>query len=87
MSKRIFISYSRREIGFVDALVDQLESKGNQVWLDYRSLIPGTPWLDQIHRGIEEADVLLLVVSKASLASQNVEVEWKSVLHQRQPSC
>lgn len=83
MSKRIFISYSRREIGFVDALVDQLESKGNQVWLDYRSLIPGTPWLDQIHRGIEEADVLLLVVSKASLASQNVEVEWKSVLQQK----
>ncbi|MBL8103264.1 MAG: toll/interleukin-1 receptor domain-containing protein [Anaerolineales bacterium] len=83
MAKNIFVSYSRREIGFVDSLVDKLEDNGHQVWLDYRSLIPGTPWLDQIHKGIGAADVILLVVSKASLASQNVEVEWRSVLEQK----
>ena len=82
MNKNIFISYSRREIGFVDSLVDKLEDDGHQVWLDYRSLIPGTPWRDQIHKGIDEADVILLVVSKASLSSQNVEVEWKGVIQQ-----
>ncbi len=83
MSKNIFISYSRREIGFVDDLVDKLEDKGHRVWLDYRSLIPGSPWQDQIYKGIQDSDVILLVVSKASLASQNVEVEWKSVLQQK----
>ena len=83
MNKNIFISYSRREIGFVDSLVDKLEDDGHQVWLDYRSLIPGTPWRDQIHKGIDEADVILLVVSKASLSSQNVEVEWKGVIQQK----
>jgi hypothetical protein len=82
MAQNIFISYSRREVGFIDGLVSDLEEKGHQVWLDYRNLIPGTPWQDQIYHGIQKADVILLVVSKASLGSQNVEVEWRRVLDQ-----
>ncbi len=83
MAKNIFISYSRREVGFVDDLVSQLESKQYEVWLDYRKLVPGSPWQDQIYKGINDADVILLLVSKASLASQNVEVEWRKVLEQK----
>ena len=82
MSKNIFISYSRREVGFIDQLVHDLEKQKHEVWLDYRNMIPGTPWLDQIYNGIKNADVILLVVSKASLGSQNVEVEWRRVLEQ-----
>jgi hypothetical protein len=80
MSQKIFVSYSRREIGFVDDLVRNLEEKKYQVWLDYRSLVPGSPWEGQIFKGIDEADVILLVVSKESLASKNVDVEWQAVL-------
>ncbi|MBM4427475.1 MAG: toll/interleukin-1 receptor domain-containing protein [Chloroflexi bacterium] len=83
MAGKIFVSYSRREVGFADDLVRNLEEKGYSVWLDYRNLVPGTPWLDQIHKGIHDSDDILLVVSKASLASQNVEVEWRSVLEQK----
>ena len=82
MGKNLFMSYSRREVGFIDDLVLNLEGAGHEVWLDYRSLIPGRPWQDQIYQGIQEADVILLVVSKASLASQNVEIEWKRVIEQ-----
>src|ERR1044071_7031946 len=82
MGKNIFMSYSRREVGFVDDLVLYLEKAGHQVWLDYRSLIPGRPWQDQIYEGIQNADVILLVVSKASLSSQNVAVEWRRVLQE-----
>jgi hypothetical protein len=80
MTKNIFISYSRREVGFVDDLVNQLEKAQFNVWLDYRSLVPGKPWLDQINQGIASSDVILLVVSKASMASENVELEWRQVL-------
>jgi MFS family permease len=80
MNQKIFVSYSRREIGFVDDLVRNLEEKKYQVWLDYRSLVPGSPWEGQIYKGIDEADVILLVVSKSALASENVEVEWRAVL-------
>ncbi len=82
MAKNIFVSYSRREVGFIDDLVLNLEQAGHEVWLDYRNLVPGKPWQDQIYQGIHDADVILLVVSKASLASQNVEVEWKRVIEQ-----
>ncbi len=78
----IFMSYSRREVPFVNYLVDDLEDSGYTVWLDYRSLIPGTPWAGQIDQGIADSDVILLVVSMASMASQYVEMEWKQVLKQ-----
>jgi hypothetical protein len=83
MGKNIFVSYSRREVGFIDDLVRNLEQVGHEVWLDYRNLIPGKPWQDQIYAGIHNADVILLVVSKAAIASQNVEVEWHRVIEQK----
>lgn len=80
MTKKIFLSYSRREMGFVDDLVSQLEAQNHPVWLDYRALIPGKPWDEQIETGLREAELVLLVVSKASLASQYVELEWRHFL-------
>ena len=82
MKPNIFLSYSRREVGFVDQLTSRLEEAGFQVWLDYRSLIPGTPWKEQIERGLDESDVILLVVSKESIASKYVELEWRRVIQE-----
>lgn len=82
MNPDIFMSYSRREVGFIDDLTNRLEKEGFMVWLDYRSLIPGTSWVEQIEKGLNESEVILLVVSKASLASQYVEFEWRRVLNQ-----
>ena len=69
MKPNLFISYSRREVPFVDHLVDDLIKLDFNVWLDYRSLVPGTPWDEQIKQGIAESDVILLVVSKAAMDS------------------
>src|SRR5688572_9527933 len=80
MTQNIFMSYSRRELGFVDDLVSKLESEGYKVWLDYRVLIPGTPWKGQIAKGLNDADTVLFVVSKASIASEYVELEWRHFL-------
>jgi hypothetical protein len=74
------MSYSRRELGFVDDVVSKLEGEGYYVWLDYRVLIPGTPWKGQIDKGLQDADTVLLVVSKASLASKYVALEWQHFL-------
>jgi hypothetical protein len=80
--QKIFVSCWRREVGFVDDLVRDLERTGHDVWLNDRDLIPGKPWQDQICNRIQDADVVLLVVSKTFLSSQNVEVEWKRVIEQ-----
>jgi len=80
MAGKIFMSYSRRELGFVDDLVSKLEEKKYDVWLDYRVLIPGSPWKEQIDKGLNESGTVLLVVSKAALASKYVALEWKHFL-------
>jgi hypothetical protein len=83
MPADIFMSYSRHCIGFVDDLAHKLQKQGHHVWLDYLSLIPGRPWLEQIHRGLEEAEVLLFVVSPESVSSRSAEIEWRYFLEQK----
>jgi|GEM_PF-616104 len=83
MTPNIFMSYSRRETGFVDDLTHRLEKAGFMVWLDYRVLVPGTPWAGQITKGLDKADVILLVVSKESIASPYVELEWRGALNNK----
>lgn len=83
MPHSVFISYSRRESPFVDVLLEALEDEGVNVWVDYHSLVPAKPWLDQILEGIRQSDVFLLVVSKDSMASANVEIEYKDALEQK----
>lgn len=84
MNPNVFLSYSRQEVGFVDELAHRLENEGFKVWLDYRSLVPGTPWTEQIHRGVDDSEVILLVVSKASISSKYVEFEWRRVIEQEE---
>ena len=77
---QLFISYSRAQTPFVGRLADQLEDQGFSLWLDYQSLVPARPWFQQIEAGIDGADVVLLIVSKESIQSKNVEPEWKRAL-------
>ncbi len=82
MPNSLFISYSRREAPFVDSLLDELEDRGFPVWLDYHSLVPAQPWQAQIFKGIDEAEIFLLVVSAESLKSENVAPEWQRAIKQ-----
>src|SRR5215213_10436584 len=77
---RLFLSYSRAQTPFVDRLADELEDRGYSLWLDYQTLVPAQPWFQQIEAGIDGAEVVLLVVSKESVNSKNVEPEWKRAL-------
>jgi len=83
MSHSLFISYSRQEVPFVDVLLNALEVSGIQTWVDYQSLIPGKPWLDQILDGINKANIVLLVISRSSIGSKNVELEYQHALEQK----
>lgn len=80
MKPTLFISYSRQQTPFVDRFVDHFEDQGYPIWLDYQRLVPAKPWMEQIQNGIKESDVFLLIVSKDSIASKNVEPEWRLAL-------
>lgn len=74
--KRIFISYSRRDLNFVKQLAKDLQQAGNQVWYDLSSLDGGDRWGREIQNAIRQSDVFLLVVSPNSVESEWVEKEF-----------
>ncbi|MFK7774412.1 MAG: toll/interleukin-1 receptor domain-containing protein [Saprospiraceae bacterium] len=74
-----FISYSRRQLYFAESLVLHLQKENHNIWFDLQQLHAGSVWSDQLKDGVKKAKTLILIVSKASLASEYVEVEWKGV--------
>jgi hypothetical protein len=72
---RLFFSYSRSDSDFVMRVRQDLERVGHQVWLDQDDIPGGAAWRRSIGEGIAGADVVLVVVTPASMASPNVERE------------
>src|SRR6266536_2116097 len=75
-----FVSYSRQEVTFADSFSRALGKRGIDSWIDFRNLVPGHSWQHQLDQGIQGANAVLLVVSKASMASPSVKEEWTTSL-------
>jgi hypothetical protein len=76
---RTFISYSRREYYFAECPALALHTRGASPWIDTFDLRPGREWAHDIDAGLEDCGNLVLVGSRASLASANVREEWMHV--------
>jgi len=75
MSK-IFFSYSRKDSGFVDQLIEKLESYGVDVWVDRGDILAGiATWRQQIVEAIIDCQVFVIVLSPNSITSDNVAKE------------
>ena len=72
---QVFISYSRRDETDVSLLARKLEDAGHKIWLDRSAIQGGAKWQEEIVRGIERANVFMIVLSPQSVASENVERE------------
>jgi hypothetical protein len=66
---RVFISHTAADKPFVRRLAARLEKSHFQVWLDEHNLIAGDPLPESIGKALQAAKVILVVVSKASVAS------------------
>ena len=73
-AKKIFISYSRRDTEYVKSLVEALRKQGFEVWFD-KNIRTGTDWDDTIESELKKADAIVLILSKTSVASDNVKDE------------
>ncbi len=72
----IFISYSRRDLDFVDRLRADLSAKNVPYWIDKEGLTPGTRnWEKALRRAIENSYAVVWVVSPDSLESDYVQDE------------
>lgn len=76
----VFVSYASQDVAIADAVVATLEKSGIKCWIAPRNVTPGALYADGIIRAINEAKVLVLVLSASSIASKHVgkEVERAS---------
>jgi hypothetical protein len=80
-----FVSYSRREFYFAESLALGLQQHGAEVWFDMQRLQWGADWREAIRQGLEACSSLVLIASRASLASKYVEAEWRTALTAGKP--
>jgi hypothetical protein len=70
-----FISYSRKDKEFALELARALKSAGHFVWLDQLDIPTGARWDDEVEKALRECDIFLIVMTAASISSENVKDE------------
>jgi WD40 repeat protein len=74
----VFISYSRKDKAFVQALHSALESHNQDTWVDWTDILPTADWWQEIQHGIEAANTFVFVISPDSVISK---VCWDEIEH------
>jgi len=81
----IFISYSRLDREVVDRLVEELERRGFDVWVDRKDIGGGSDWRAAISQAIRTCRAFLVVLSRNSADSKKVVQELSLAdQHERQ---
>lgn len=75
-----FISYSRKQLYFAEALVLKLQQAGLELWFDLQKLQPGIQWANALADGYGNCERLVFIASKAAVQSPYVQVEWETAL-------
>lgn len=73
---QVFISYSRKDLTFVEHLISDLKKTGIDVWYDLSGLEGGSRWGTEIKNAIQNSDYVIVVLSPDSIASEWVEREY-----------
>jgi TPR repeat protein len=70
--KPIFFSYSRTDSAFVLKLAKDLRKAGANIWLDQLDIKAGSHWDSSIETALNTSTSVIIVLSPASVASNNV---------------
>ena len=73
---KVFISYSRKDLDFVEELASDLQDVGFNVWYDLSGLEGGSRWSQEIEKAIRTSDHVIMVISPDSITSKWVEEEF-----------
>ncbi len=61
---KVFLSHAHSDAKAVRALYDRLSADEVDAWLDKEKLLPGQDWELEIRKGVREADVVVVCLSK-----------------------
>lgn len=73
---QVFISYSRKDLDFVDELAADLRKAGLEVWYDVSKLGGGSRWRTEIENALQNSQYVIVVLSPDSIQSEWVEREF-----------
>jgi hypothetical protein len=71
----LFISYSRRDLPFVQRLYDTLRHQQREIWIDLEDIPPTAEWLREIYAGIEATNAFVFIISPDSAVSEVCRLE------------
>jgi hypothetical protein len=77
----VFVSYSHKDSAFVDRLATALMKRGVEVWRDVKEIHAAESITKKVEEGLRKADYYLLVLSKNSIGSRWVDVEYRTALN------
>lgn len=80
----IFISYSLQDAQRSEQVARSLEEIGLKPWLARREVRPGESFVERIDDALTDASYVVLLVSRASMASSWVKKEWMSALARKE---
>ena len=66
----IFISYSRKDRDFVEALRSRFHALGRDVWVDVEDIPPTAKWRSEVLSSIDQSNAFVFVLSPDSIASR-----------------
>ncbi|MBW5892559.1 toll/interleukin-1 receptor domain-containing protein [Pectobacterium polaris] len=74
---KVFISHSSKDKPFAKLLCMDLEANGHIPWLDEWDISVGESIPEKISIGLQNADFIIVILSKNSVSSKWVEREWQ----------
>jgi len=77
-----FISYSRTDAEFALKLGKDLRAAGVNIWIDQLDVSPGARWDNTVEEALKNCDTLLIILSTASVSSENVLDEFAFALEE-----
>jgi TolB-like protein/tetratricopeptide (TPR) repeat protein len=79
----VFVSYASQDAAIANAVVENLEQHGIECWIAPRDVTPGSQYADEIVGAINNAKVLVLVLSEHAIASPHVGREIERAASKR----
>lgn len=73
---QVFISYSRKDLDFVNQLAADLKNAGLGVWYDVSGITGGSRWRTEIENALQNSQYVVVVLSPDSITSEWVEREF-----------
>jgi TolB-like protein/Tfp pilus assembly protein PilF len=83
--RRVFISYASHDAAVAQRACSALEAAGFLCWIAPRNVLPGTLYADGIVGAINDAPILVLILSDKSVASAHVGKEIERASSKRHP--